>query len=335
MAAPESADGETAPDNLAQRCHVRGNLEVFLCAAGGDPVADYLVENQDDTILGGELPQHGQELVGGGQHPYRPQHRLDDDGGQLLLVLLQYFPRRFGFIEGQHHHRIQHALGQALGGGYGAGTEALAGLAGVYSHADADGIVAAVVAALGLGDEAAASESAGRPDGVQRGLGAGVGEPHQLETGDALAQQPGQPHLMPVGSVVHHTLLKLGAHRLDHRLRGVAQDQCSHRAYEVQPVRSVGVHHVGSGSAVDEDGVGFPEDGVAAVSAGQVALRLLPRRLGLGGQLQVAVHFVAHWRVSGKGVCAERRVTPARERRAVGNRCAAMSRCLGSPRLHR
>ena len=294
VAAAECADCETAANNLAQRGHVGGDAVVFLGTARGYAEADNLVEYQHDAVFGGELPQHCQEIVAGGQHSHGAEHGFDDDGRQLVLVALQNLPRGFCLVEGNHHHGFEHAVGQTFGGGQGVGMQAFTGLAGVYAYTDAHDVVAAVVAALGLGDEAAACEGPGGADGVERGLSARVGETHQVEARNALAEDSSQSNLVPVGGVVHHPLLQLLANGVHYRLRPVPQYQGGHRADEIQPVGAIGIHDVSARRLFDENGVRFPEDGIAAVSSGEVALRFFPRRPRLGGEFQIAFSLVAH-----------------------------------------
>ena len=119
---------------------------------------------------------------------------------------------------------LQRSFAQSFGGGHGVGVRALAGLGGVHTHAHAHLVVTAVVAALDLGDLALASDGTRRPYGVQRGLGSRVGEPYQVEAGDTLAEQLGQPDLMGVGSVVDHAVLHLILDRVQHRLGSMPQD---------------------------------------------------------------------------------------------------------------
>ena len=104
LAASEGAYGKAAADNLAQRGHVRRDAVVFLGPARCHAEADDFVEDQHNAVLGCEVAKHCEELVGGGQHTHRTQHWLHDNGGQLVLVLLQYLPCRSGLVEGNHHH---------------------------------------------------------------------------------------------------------------------------------------------------------------------------------------------------------------------------------------
>ena len=233
-------------------------------------------------FFGGKLPQHGQEFRRGRQHPNGAQHGFDDHRRQLVFVTFQYLPGDGRLIERHHHHLFQRALAQALGGGHGVGMGALTGFGGVDSHADTHLVVAAVVAALDFGDLALTSNGPRRPDGVQRGLGARVGEPHQIKTGYPLTQQLGQAHLVGVGGVVDDAVLHLLLDRVHHRLGRMTQDQRSHGADEIQPVHAVGIDHMTARGVVHEDGIGRPEDGVPAVAARQVVLGVLPQGLGLG-----------------------------------------------------
>ena len=213
--------------------------------------------------------------------------------------------------------------------------QSLAGLAGVNANTDAYDVVAAVVAALRLGDQAASGESPGGAYGVQGRLGAGVGEAHQVKAGDALAQQLRQPHLVPVGGVVHHTLIQLDMHGLHHWFRRVSQYQRRHGADKVQAVGAVSVNDVGPIGLVHKYGVWVPENGIPAVASGQVAFRFLPRFFGPWSPFDVAVNFTGHGVPSGmyfqdsRFLAGFRRRQPP-ELRALGSRRAAACRCRSS-----
>ena len=172
----------------------------------------------------------------------------------------QNFPGRCGLIEGQDNYRLQDPVGQPACGCQGVGMGSLPRSRWVDANAHAYGVVAAVVTAFHLGNEALARHRPGGADTVQSGLGPGIGETDQLEAGYPLTEDFCQTHLLPVGSVVDDSPLQLLPHGFHHRLGGMAQYQGGHGADKVQPVAAVNVDDVGSGSPLHEDGVRVPED---------------------------------------------------------------------------
>ena len=93
--------------------------------------------------------------------------------------------------------------------GTGTGRCGVAGLGGVDAEADRDGVVGAVVAALGLGEALLAGNGASGAEGVHGGLGAGVGEADEVEAGDALAEELGQAYLVTAGGIVDDASVEL------------------------------------------------------------------------------------------------------------------------------
>mmetsp|Transcript_7109 Transcript_7109/g.20580 ORF Transcript_7109/g.20580 Transcript_7109/m.20580 type:complete len:218 (-) Transcript_7109:519-1172(-) len=86
-AATVGPDGKTTTDHLAHGRHVRGYTEVLLGAAVCDAESSHhLVEDQESTVLGGELTQALEELLGGRDKARVANHRLKDHGGALMLL---------------------------------------------------------------------------------------------------------------------------------------------------------------------------------------------------------------------------------------------------------
>ena len=139
----------------------------------------------------------------------------------------------------------------------------------VDTQADQHGIMGAVVSAFDLGELAASGEGPRRPQGVQRRLGARVGETDLLERWDAFAQQPGQIHLVAVGRIVGQTMRHLVASSVQHRRRAVAQYHGGHRVDEVQAFDAISIRHHRTLSGLGEDGIWVPKYGVPAFSSGK------------------------------------------------------------------
>ena len=196
-----------------------------------------------------------------------------------------------GVVVGEDDDLLHCRRGQTRNAGDGLWAVGGAGLAGVGADADFDGIVGAVVAALGLGELGAAGEGAGTPQGVHGGFGAGVGESDHVEGGDALAQEAGEFHLVLIGGVVDEALGGLLLDGLDHLRVCVAEDEAGHAVGEVDALGAVEVPEAAALAVVCEHGIGVPEDAGAAVATGHVLLGVLPSGPRPGCHLVVAFEF--------------------------------------------
>ena len=288
----KSAYRKPPADYLAQRGQIRRYSVVFLRAARRYPVADYFVKDEQRAAVGGEIPQHCQILGVAREHSHGTQHRLDDYGGQFVGMGLQDAAGDGRIVVGNDDGLVQRSRHEAAAGCHGLGVVIVAAGGRVDAQAHQHRIVSAVIAAFYFGNFAASGERPRRPDGVEGGLSAGVGEANLLEGWDAGAQQPGQLHLVAVRRVVGQAVVQLPPGRLQHRRRPVPQNHRGHCIDEVQAFHAVDVGDHRAARRCGENGVGLPKDGVPAVAVGQVAARLLPHCAGLGGSFPVAGYFI-------------------------------------------
>ena len=177
----EGAHREAAANDLAQCGHVRGDAVIFLSAAGRDAETDDLVEDKQRTAVIGEIAQHGQ--IGGvrRKHSNRAHDRLDDDRSQIFAVLVQDAPGDLHVVVGNDNRLVQNPVGQP-----GTRRDRLRMIVGsrggrVDPQADQYGVVGTVITTFHLGKLAAAGEGASSADGIERGLGSRVGEPHLVK----------------------------------------------------------------------------------------------------------------------------------------------------------
>ena len=118
-AAAEGADGEAAPDDLPQAGKIGGDAGQGLPAAVGDAESgDHLVEDQEDAVLAGDLPQRFEESRPGGDHPHVAGDRFDDDAGQIPAEALDGVADRGGVVVRQRDRQFGQLPGNAGASGY-------------------------------------------------------------------------------------------------------------------------------------------------------------------------------------------------------------------------
>ena len=123
---------------------------------------------------GGLGAQHLEELLAGRDAAAGAQHRLDEYGGQVGPVLADQRPGAVDVVVVREHPLVRDRD---------------------RARRIAEGEHAAVVAAPEDQDLPALGDRHGQRDRHQVGLGAGVGEPHQVEAREPRADQLAQPRL--------------------------------------------------------------------------------------------------------------------------------------------
>ena len=112
-----------AADDLAQCCHIRLHAEPLLCAADAQTEScDNLVEDQDCSVLLGDLPKELQESFLRQNHTHVGGHRLHDESGNLIFIILKQLPDRISVIIESHQSllckgrrnagAVRHGLGE-------------------------------------------------------------------------------------------------------------------------------------------------------------------------------------------------------------------------------
>mmetsp|Transcript_10241 Transcript_10241/g.17627 ORF Transcript_10241/g.17627 Transcript_10241/m.17627 type:complete len:515 (-) Transcript_10241:180-1724(-) len=247
LAAAVGADGEAAADDLAHGGHVGGDAEVALRAAVRDAEAGHhLVEDQQRAVLGGQLAQALQELLGGGDEARVAHHGLQDDGRHL--VLLQQGLHALQVLVGGDQGAGGGALGHAGGVGQAEGGHARAGL-----HEEAIGV--AVVAPVELDDLLAAGEGAHQAEHAHAGLGTRVSETDHLHGGDGINHGLGELILQGRGSTERGTLIKSDLESIQNLVVGMAADSRSPGSNVVDVFVAIHVVGVGTLHAIEDHGV--------------------------------------------------------------------------------
>ena len=110
VAAPaECADGHAAADDLAQRGEVGLDAVQALSALRTDAEAGHhFVEYQHRAVLGAQLAQRTQELRFGCDEVHVAGHRLDDDTGDLVALVLEQVLQFRAVVVGQHQRVLRH-----------------------------------------------------------------------------------------------------------------------------------------------------------------------------------------------------------------------------------
>ena len=180
---PRGADGEAAADDLAEGGQIRIPAVAALGPVVADAERDDLVEDEEDPVLPGELPEEREEPLRGRDEPHAVRQGVDEHRRQLGRVARHEPLAGVGVVPGQDQ-RLEHAvLGHAARGGHAGRRVVRAPVVGPRAVAHLDVVVVAVIRALELGDAVAARVGARRLDGHHHRLGAGVAEADPLEPG--------------------------------------------------------------------------------------------------------------------------------------------------------
>ena len=107
-AAGDGGERKAAAHDLAQGAEIGRDAVIFLGAAIGEAEAGHdLVEDQRNAVLGRHLAQRLQEARLGRDQALE---RLDDDAGQLVLLLLDQALDHLDVVEGRDQHLVRDGL---------------------------------------------------------------------------------------------------------------------------------------------------------------------------------------------------------------------------------
>ena len=262
----ERAHREAAADDLPERGQIGRDAVMLLRAAARQPEADDLVEDHQHPVPGGDLAHAADEVRGQVQDSAL---RIQHDARQLLGVLGDQPLGRLQVAERQHH-RVGHRPGRHADRlRVGQRPLGRAGLLQRGRDRDLHRVVAAVVAALELGDQVPAREGARQAHRVQAGLGPGVGEARPFQAGHAAAQLRAHLGLVPHGRAQGDAALQLRLHRRHHGRVVVAQDLAGVVVGEVGVPVAVDVEQVRAVAALHGQRVGAVEVGALGDAAGR------------------------------------------------------------------
>ena len=187
-------DGKTTANNLAHGRNIGGNAEVLLGTTIRNTESGHdLVEDEKSAVVLRELTDALEELLVGLDEAGVANDRFEDDGSDLILVLVK---------DGLDGIKVV-VLGAVGGlGGRGGDTggigKAKGGDAG--SSLDEEGVSVAVVASLELDNLLAVGVGADKTDHAHASLSAGVCETHHLHGGDSINHHLGKIVLKGAGS---------------------------------------------------------------------------------------------------------------------------------------
>ena len=192
---------------------------------------------------------------------------VQQDARQLGGVLADQPLGRLQVAERQHH-RVGHRPGRHADR-LRVGQRSLGRAGRLQRRRDADlhRVVAAVIAALELGDPVPAGEGARQADRVQARLGPGVGEARPFQAGHAAAQLRAHLGLVPHRRAQRDAALQLRLHRRHHRGVVVAQDLAGVVVGEVGVPVAVHVEQIRTVAALHGQRVGAVEVGALGDAA--------------------------------------------------------------------
>mmetsp|Transcript_7468 Transcript_7468/g.18103 ORF Transcript_7468/g.18103 Transcript_7468/m.18103 type:complete len:525 (+) Transcript_7468:23-1597(+) len=274
------ADGEPPPDDLAHGGDVRGDAKVLLGAAVGDPEARHdLVEDEDGPVVVAELAEALEKLLGGDDEAGVSDDWLEDDGGDLALVLLEELLDRLEVIVLGRQRRLGSSLGNARRVGEAEGEDARAGR-------DEEPVGVTVVAPLELDDLVALGVGPDEAEHAHAGLCARVGEADHFDRGDSVNHHLGEHVLVEGGGAERGALLEGLDKRVVDLLQVVAADGGAPSADVVDVLVAVDVEAIGALHLVKDDGLAAHRlEGThgGGHAAGHDRLGLRHDLLGLGG----------------------------------------------------
>ena len=168
---PESADGKTAADYLAEACEIRTNRVKLLSPSVSDPEArNDFVEHEEDTIFFTQVTDVFEETLLWQNDAHVAHNRLHDKAGDIALRL-QNVPHRLYVVE-LGHERVSGEVSQyTLAVGHPIRRKAGSSL---YEKA----VHMAVIATIELDDAGLPRGSAGEPHGAHGRLCSGARESH-------------------------------------------------------------------------------------------------------------------------------------------------------------
>ncbi len=256
LGAADRADRRAAAQRLGERDQVRRDAEALGRAAGRDAQAGLdLVEDQDDPVATRDVAD-GLEVAGLREHDAEVHHRrLHDHAGGLAALLRQPLDatlHRARVIERDRDREVHDGLRDARSVGQAREVLVVADLVVLDADRDHHAVVVAVVGAEDLHDRLAAGGAAGDPDGVHRGLRAGVGEAPLRQapaTGELVTDGD---RVLGRGGEVRAARVSVG-NRLADRGMGVALDHRTEPVVEVPHLVAVDVPHPRASAALEVD----------------------------------------------------------------------------------
>ena len=176
-----------------------------------------------------------------GDHAARSQHRLDNDGGEILAVPANDRLGRLRIIEREHHHIADHAVRHPARGRKRRGGSRVAGRGRIRAHGDRGILGRAVEPALGFGDLPPPGAGAGQAEGKHHRLGPRACEPDALHRRHPPDDALGETDLVRGrrGKCAPPPHLPLDGG--DHGGRTVAEDQRGVVVREINPLVAVDV----------------------------------------------------------------------------------------------
>mmetsp|Transcript_8373 Transcript_8373/g.25094 ORF Transcript_8373/g.25094 Transcript_8373/m.25094 type:complete len:416 (+) Transcript_8373:301-1548(+) len=271
--------GEATSDDLAHGGQVRGNAEVLLGAALGDPEPGHdLVEAQQGALGLGHVPQALKELLGGGNEPRVSDHGLKNDAGDLALVLLEELLHALQVVVLAHEGGSGGARGDSGRIGEAEGRHAAAGL-------NEEGVGVPVVAAAELDDLLVSGVRPHQPEHGEAGLRPGGHEAHHLHARHPVDHGLRHGVLQLAGSSEGRPVLDGGLQGFVHLVVGVPHDGGSPAADVVHvlvPVRVIGVRTLDpvKHNGLPANGLEGPDGGVHPAGKEVLGLREDPLALG-------------------------------------------------------
>ena len=179
---------QPAADNLSQRGQVRLNAVKFLRASVCHPEAgNHLVENEESSLLPGQLAKPGQIARLGRHASHISGNRLDQYAGQFIPVLLKGFLQSRNIVERNRQSQLSQggrhagAVGQAQRGHSGAGL-------------GQQRVAVAVVATFEFDDFVAPCDRPRQANRGKRRLGSRACQPNSLNRRKCLMNPGGKLH---------------------------------------------------------------------------------------------------------------------------------------------
>ena len=166
--AAEGADGEAAPDDLAEGGEVGGDAGAFLHSAGGEAESGHhFIKNEEGAVVGAEAAECFEVAGFGEDESAIGGIGFEDDGGDLLALLGEAGLGGSGVVVFKDD-----GFGSKTGGD--AGAVGVAEREGTGSGFDEEGINVTVITTGEFDDFIAPGESARKAHGREGGLGSAI-----------------------------------------------------------------------------------------------------------------------------------------------------------------
>ena len=193
LASTVGANGKTTANHLTHGGNIGGDAKVLLGTTVRNTESSHnLVEDEKGTILLSELADALKELLVGLDETRVSYNGLEDDGGDLVLVVLEDGLDGIKVV-------VLGAVGGLGGRGGNAGRIGKTKGGNTRSSLNEEGIGVAVVASLELDDLLAVGEGTDKADHTHASLSAGVGETDHLNGGDGINDHLGKVVLKGAG----------------------------------------------------------------------------------------------------------------------------------------